>query len=34
MNEHLETILRGKNQIKEKSTDLKMLHINAMMDNL
>lgn len=34
MNEHLETIVRGKNQIKENLTNLKVLHINAMMNNL
>jgi hypothetical protein len=33
INEHLETIVRGKNQLKKKSTNLKILHINAMMDN-
>jgi hypothetical protein len=34
MNEHLETLVKGKNQIKENSIDLKVLHINVMMDNL
>jgi hypothetical protein len=34
MNEHLETVVRGKNEIKENSKNLKVFHINVMMDNL